>query len=104
MALSKERLPHVCSSFASSALGYRIIKDEPVAPSAQRGAPVRGEPWPGWDTAGEGAFSADTPGQCWQICCGSPGELVMRDEFAKSTAKGLIKVSNFPLFPFLTAA
>lgn len=61
MALSKERLPHVCPSFASSALGYRIIKDEPVAPSAQRGAPVWGEPRPGWDTAGKGAVSLQTP-------------------------------------------
>jgi len=66
-----------------------------------------GEPWPEWDVLGgsRGPFPTDTRrGQRWWICRSSPSELVRRKELTKSTAKGIIKVRNFPLFPFLTAA
>lgn len=60
MTLSREQFPHVCSSFASSDSGYQIIKGEPLAPSAQRGAPVLGEPQPGWTLLGR-ELSLRTP-------------------------------------------
>lgn len=67
--------------------------------------------WSGpWSSGGVGGLSlVQRGGAALQRGAGggsaaAPGRAGMRDELATSTAKGLIKVSNFPLFPFFTAA
>lgn len=82
-----ERTTCIHSVFASFGLGHGAVK------GSAGGSPC-------WCSGGGAALQHGGAGGS----AAAPGRAGMRDELAMSTAKGLIKVSNFPLFPFFTAA